>query len=141
MFERFTEQARRSLFFARYEASMHGSERIGLLHLQLGIVRERSEIEDLVDLETADALRELVIARIGQAAPIPTSVEIPFARDAKLALERAASEADALGDAHIGTEHLLLATLALEPLAGHSLARRLDADSLRQPIRQRPSRT
>ena len=41
MFERFTERARRALFFARYEASTLGSRQIGTEHLLLGVVRER----------------------------------------------------------------------------------------------------
>jgi len=40
MFERYTEMARRSIFFARYEASAFGSEYIETEHLLLGILRE-----------------------------------------------------------------------------------------------------
>jgi len=40
MFERFTEQARRTIFFARYEASQFGSTQIESEHLLLGLIRE-----------------------------------------------------------------------------------------------------
>ena len=40
MFERYTERARRVLFFARYEASQLGSISIESEHLLLGLVRE-----------------------------------------------------------------------------------------------------
>jgi ATP-dependent Clp protease ATP-binding subunit ClpC len=40
MFERYTEKARRVIFFARYEASQFGSPYIETEHLLLGIVRE-----------------------------------------------------------------------------------------------------
>ena len=40
MFERYTEQARRVLFFARYEASQLGSMSIETEHLLLGLIRE-----------------------------------------------------------------------------------------------------
>ena len=40
MFERFTEKARRVIFFARYEASQFGSPYIESEHLLLGVVRE-----------------------------------------------------------------------------------------------------
>jgi hypothetical protein len=40
MFERYTEKARRVIFFARYEASQFGSPYIESEHLLLGIVRE-----------------------------------------------------------------------------------------------------
>src|SRR5256884_5322091 len=40
MFERYTEKARRVIFFARYEASQFGSPSIDTEHLLLGILRE-----------------------------------------------------------------------------------------------------
>src|SRR5579885_3403763 len=40
MFERYTEKARRVIFFARYEASQFGSPYIGTEHLLLGLLRE-----------------------------------------------------------------------------------------------------
>jgi ATP-dependent Clp protease ATP-binding subunit ClpC len=40
MFERYTERARRALFFARYEASQLGSISIETEHLLLGVLRE-----------------------------------------------------------------------------------------------------
>ena len=40
MFERYTERARRVIFFARYEASQLGSGSIETEHLLLGLIRE-----------------------------------------------------------------------------------------------------
>ena len=40
MFERYTEEARRCLFFARYEASVFGDAEIDPEHLLLGILRQ-----------------------------------------------------------------------------------------------------
>lgn len=40
MFERYTEKARRVIFFARYEASRYGSPDINSEHLLLGLLRE-----------------------------------------------------------------------------------------------------
>jgi len=40
MFERYTERARRVIFFARYEASQYGSPYIETEHLLLGLLRE-----------------------------------------------------------------------------------------------------
>ena len=40
MFERYTEKARRVIFFARYEASQYGSPYIETEHLLLGLMRE-----------------------------------------------------------------------------------------------------
>src|SRR5216117_354849 len=44
MFERYTEKARRVIFFARYEASQYGSTTIESEHLLLGLVREDGNI-------------------------------------------------------------------------------------------------
>ena len=40
MFEKYTEKARRVIFFARYEASQFGSPYIETEHLLLGLLRE-----------------------------------------------------------------------------------------------------
>jgi ATP-dependent Clp protease ATP-binding subunit ClpC len=40
MFERYTERARRAVFFARYKASQHASANIEPEHLLLGLIRE-----------------------------------------------------------------------------------------------------
>jgi ATP-dependent Clp protease ATP-binding subunit ClpC len=40
MFERYTEKARRVIFYARYEASEFGSSAIEAEHLLLGLLRE-----------------------------------------------------------------------------------------------------
>jgi ATP-dependent Clp protease ATP-binding subunit ClpC len=40
MFERYTEKARRVIFFARYEASQFGAQWIETEHILLGLLRE-----------------------------------------------------------------------------------------------------
>jgi hypothetical protein len=40
MFERYTEKARRVIFFARYEASQFGSPQIEAEYILLGLMRE-----------------------------------------------------------------------------------------------------
>jgi ATP-dependent Clp protease ATP-binding subunit ClpC len=44
MFERFTESARRALFFARYEVSQLGATSIEPEHVLLGLTRETKGI-------------------------------------------------------------------------------------------------
>ena len=57
MFERYTEGARRAVFFARYEASNFGSLCIDTEHLLLGLLREDEDLMRRVllkvDFETA----------------------------------------------------------------------------------------
>ena len=40
MFERYTEKARRVIFFSRYEASQFGASQIEAEHILLGLIRE-----------------------------------------------------------------------------------------------------
>jgi hypothetical protein len=131
MFERYNEPARRALFFARYEASQLGSVSIETKHLLLGILKDRDPlIAHLVGgSQSADAIRRLVYERAAQpGSPLDTSVELPFSKDAKRALQCAAEEATRLLHGHIGPEHLLLGLLrheqgfALEILKERGLA-------------------
>jgi uncharacterized protein (TIGR03435 family) len=114
MFERFTERARRALFFARYEASELGSTSIDTEHLLLGLIRES---KGLIDRLLADAgiapedIRDEVLRRVPAQSKISTSVEIPFSAAAKRVLQHTAQEADRLSHDYIGVEHLLLGLL------------------------------
>ena len=116
MFERYTDRARRVLFFARYEASQLGSTSIGSEHLFLGLLRDggapgfSAQTFARAGVDYLAVRQELSDAAAG-SAKVATSVEMPFAPPAKAALEVAAQEADRLKDGHIGTEHLLLALL------------------------------
>lgn len=118
MFERYTEPARRSLFFSRYEAGQLGSLTIDTEHLLLGILKEREPlVEHLVGAAgvSANTVRQAIQERTGPpVSPTAMTVEIPFSADAKRALEYAAEESERLLHRHIGPEHLLLGVLRLE---------------------------
>jgi quinol monooxygenase YgiN len=125
MFERYTEQARRALFFARYEASQLGSPTVDAEHLLLGLLREGSgATARIVGGSGLDLLK--VRAAVGDASAgrpkVATSVEMPIAERCKSALQQAASESDRLEQPFIGPEHLLLALLHQpDSLAGRIL--------------------
>ena len=116
MFERYTESARRALFFARYEASELGDLVINTEHLLLGLVRSGTAARIFADrgVSVQDIRRDIEKSRAASADKVATSVEIPFDREAKVALQFAAEEADRLAHHHIGTEHLLLGLLRVE---------------------------
>jgi quinol monooxygenase YgiN len=114
MFERYTERARRVLFFARYEASQLGGSAITAEHLLLGLLREGKGLTSRVFAENGlsyDTAREEVARAAAGVAKLATSVEMPLASDTKSALEHAAQEADGLKHAYVGSEHLLLGLL------------------------------
>jgi uncharacterized protein YbbC (DUF1343 family) len=121
MFERYTEMARRVIFFARYEASVFGAPMIEPEHLLLGLSREDKPLFARFftnGKQSIESIRGQIEQRSSSKDRIPTSVELPLAPDAKQALHYAHDESERLGDRHIGTEHLLLGLLRLE----HSIA-------------------
>ena len=107
MFERYTEQARRVIFFARYEASNYGSPCIETEHILLGLLREDKEIFRLLPRVDAESIRKLVEAKSQGRKSISTAVDLPLSDESKRVLKYAAEEADRLNHKHIGTEHLL----------------------------------
>lgn len=121
MFERFTESARRVLFFARYEVSKLGGTSIEPEHVLLGLVLESKGIVTRIlalSQISPDHIRREIESRSAFREKVETSVEIPFSAETKRVLQFTAEEADRLGHSYIGTEHLLLALLREE----HSIA-------------------
>jgi ATP-dependent Clp protease ATP-binding subunit ClpC len=138
MFERYTEHARRTLFFARYESSQFGSVAITTEHLLLGLVREGRGLASRIlsahgDL---DALRSEVARRMPSSQKTSTSVEIPFSNPTKMALQYGAEEADRLLHRDIGPEHLLLGLLRVPDTIAESVLRErgLQLDEVRQQV-------
>jgi hypothetical protein len=128
MFERYTEQARRVIFFSRYEASQYGSPCIETEHLLLGFFRaDKALTRRLMRTNSTEALRKEIEARTTREAKIATSVDMPLSNQGKRALAYAAEEADRMQDRHIGPEHLLLGllrekgSLAADLLASHGV--------------------
>jgi ATP-dependent Clp protease ATP-binding subunit ClpC len=117
MFERYTERARRVLFFARYEASQLGSISIETEHLLLGLIREGKGLTSRIFTRqhlSLDSIRKEIEGRTVFREKVSTSVEIPFSAETRRVLQSAAEEADRLLHNYIGTEHLLLGILREE---------------------------
>jgi len=130
MFERYTESARRTLFFARYETSQMGGIAIAPEHILVGLTRESVGIVRAILKDagvTTDDVRADVQRSVTPGERTSTSVEIPFSASVQNVLRFAAQEADALGLSYIGSEHLLLGllreekTLAWDVLMGRGL--------------------
>ena len=117
MFERFTEQARRAIFVARYEAGQYGSPFIETEHLLLGILRERRDTlaKLFPGMSAAESeIRKDVEERITVGKRIPTSVDIQLSKECREVLMIAQETADRLGHKPIEPEHLLIAFLRVE---------------------------
>jgi len=117
MFERYTERARRVLFFARYEATQLGSTSIETEHLLLGLIREGKGLTSRIFARSSlslESIRKEIEGRTVFREKVSTSVDIPFSLETKHVLQFAAEEADRLLHTYIGTEHLLLGILREE---------------------------
>lgn len=133
MFERFDEDARRALFFARVHTSVRRGATIdtddmlqGILVVALDVVSRFSLSPDAVPALVAPALRrrddeepEVFAERIFLNGILDrdTSREVPFDATSKAAMASAVVEADALDHRDIRPPHLLLGILRHEGTA------------------------
>ena len=113
MFERYTEKARRVIFFARYESSQFGSPHIESEHILLGLLREDKALTNrfLRSQGSVDSIRAQIEGCTTVREKISTSVDLPLSNECKRTLAYAVEEAERLAHDHIGTEHLLLGLL------------------------------
>ena len=114
MFERYTEKARRVIFFARYEASQYGSPYIETEHLLLGLLKEDPGLAGVLPQpKEIHEIRSELEKHIEPRERISTSVEVPLTSQCRRALHLAAEEANGLASRTVGTEHLLLGLLRI----------------------------
>ncbi|MDO8683745.1 MAG: ATP-dependent Clp protease ATP-binding subunit [Armatimonadota bacterium] len=126
MWQRFTERARRVVFFAQEEAGRLGENYVSTEHLLLGLVRE------------SDSVAARILERMGVSlSKIRTEIERQVSRGdgrlgqdmqltprAKRVIDLAYDEARQLNNNYIGTEHLLLGLIREgDGLAGRVLAK------------------
>ena len=112
MFERYTEKARRVIFFARYEALQYGSQVISPEHILLGLMREDKTLSPRFfpfrNNLPVEAVRREVEERIVLRERIPQSAELHLSPETKRILVFASEEGKQMKSRHIGPEHLLL---------------------------------
>jgi len=141
MFERYTEAARRVIFFGRYEAAKCGSPYIETEHLLLGLLHEDHKLAlRLLQSEQAIAALKAQVRSPETAAQTSTPVDLPLSHECKRVLAYGAEEAQRMGHKHIGTEHLLLGFLREEGSRAAQALRQagLKLSFVRQQIRGQP---
>ena len=112
MFERYTEKARRAIFFARYEASQFGSPEIESEQILLGLLREgKTGCNSILGLPDYEVVRAQIEAAVDRRQKVSTSVNLKLSNESKRILAYGAEEAERLKNKHIGIEHLLLGIL------------------------------
>jgi ATP-dependent Clp protease ATP-binding subunit ClpC len=117
MFERYTEKARRVIFFARYEANQFGASQIEAEHVLLGLLREDKNLTHRFfhrSHANVESIRKEIEGRAVWRDRVREQIDIPLSSEAKRVLAFAAEESERLGNRHIGTEHLLLGLMREE---------------------------
>lgn len=112
IFVRFTEAARKVVFFSRYEAHLRGSDTIDPGHLLLGLMRGDDDLMAQTFARSGlsmDEVRAQLEPRMELKAE--SSGDMPISPEARLALKRAAEEANLLEHREIQTPHILLGLL------------------------------
>ena len=113
MWQRFTERARKVVFYSQEEAGKWGENIVSPEHLLLGLVREDDSLAarllGRLGVKLED-VREEVQARLlpGEGGPLK---DLQLSSAAKQVIDFAYEEVQRLGDNYVGTEHLLLAFL------------------------------
>jgi uncharacterized protein (TIGR03435 family) len=113
MFERYTDQARRTLFFARYEAFHGASAFIETEHVLLGLFRDDQSPAGRALARAGvsrEAIRQEIESRTARRVrtPVSSADDVPFSEETERALHYADQEAERLLHQHVGPEHLLL---------------------------------
>jgi ATP-dependent Clp protease ATP-binding subunit ClpC len=145
VFERYTEKARRIIFFARYEASQFGSPYIETEHLLLGLLREDKALTNrfLRSHASVESIRKQIEGHTIAREKTSTSVDLPLSNESKRVLAYAGEEAERLANKHIGTEHLLLGVLREEKCfaAQILMERGLRLSQVREELGRQPHET
>ena len=118
MFERFTDQARRTVVDAQLQCRRLGHEHIDPEHVLLALLAQpdsvaaRALVES--DVDTAALHRDVEVAIGRGTREAAKGGHIPFHPDSKRVLEASLRQALRAGHHHIGTGHMLLGLLAVE---------------------------
>lgn len=124
MWQRFTERARKVVFYAQEEAQRFGDGYVSTEHLLLGLVRDSDTIAARVLEKIGVSLNRVRIEVEKQlpSADSHSSTEMTLTPRAKRVIDLSAEEARNLNNNYIGTEHLLLGLIReSDGLAGRAL--------------------
>ena len=111
MWQRFSEKARKVVFYAQEYAQSYGHGNVSAEHLLLGLLREDDSTACKALAEAGlsrGALRTEVEARMVKRKANPNA-DMKLTSQAKRVIDRAYDSARSLNNNFIGTEHLLLA--------------------------------
>jgi ATP-dependent Clp protease ATP-binding subunit ClpC len=142
MFDRFTDQAKKSMNLARIAAKGFNHPYIApehMLHGVLSVGKCRASQVLATHKVLARNMLEGLVRRIVPADSTPPEGQLPFTSDGKRALEKAMEAAAEAHHGYIGTEHLLVglsesgSRIVSEVLSDHSLTTAMLKQSLMDP--------
>jgi ATP-dependent Clp protease ATP-binding subunit ClpA len=147
VFERYTEDARRAIYFAHAEAALREAPAISAAHLLLGLSWDEHSMSNTL-AELKDRLPELC-SQMGtpfrpcSSVRLSPNPQLPLDRDSKITLAYAVKEADFEWCEAIDTDHLLRGLLRFSNVASvalNSVGVNLDAvrSGVRKFRRERP---
>jgi hypothetical protein len=138
-FSRFTDEARAAVVTAQEKARAAGNETISVNHLVLALVADPAGAAARAVTAQGASLDDVVRTASATLPPAAATVPalIPFDAHARDALERTFAEAQRLGAEAIGSEHLLLAVLAVEDGTGVLAALGVDAAAVEASVTRR----
>jgi ATP-dependent Clp protease ATP-binding subunit ClpA len=143
VFDEFTPEARRTVFFARSMARQLGSDTVESVHLLLGIAREDSALLNrFLSAPVSETTFQSEITNgesTSRAAPQQIA-DAPFSGESKRVFSLAAEEATRMSQQRVGIEHLFLGLLREEnSVAARTLRRRgADVDRIRKELLTQP---
>jgi hypothetical protein len=141
MYERYTERARRTIFFAKEEAVAAKSSYIEPEHLLLAIIRCcEPELNEFLKLNTFEETLRAELPKATDRAIYSENFPVPLSNQSKRVLAYAAEEAERLNSLGIRPGHLLLGILReRESFAcGFLSAHGIDLTAARQVIASLP---
>jgi ATP-dependent Clp protease ATP-binding subunit ClpA len=111
MDEQYTEEAKCSIFFAKYEASRSNSLLVETEHLLLGMLREAPAFFQRFQASET-SIRNLIHVDESKGTGIPKQLsDMPLSDESKGVFRSAREEADRMFSKYVGIEHLLLGLL------------------------------
>lgn len=113
MFEHYEENARRTIFFARYDAAQLRCSEIGPEHIFLGLLRDSTLTNGALANIPVQGVRSEILKHLQRGEKKTPPEHLPFSVDSQSALALARKEAEVLHQ-KLNNHHILLGLMLLE---------------------------